>query len=761
MAKRAKTSPAPASASPRDRIPPGPNRPRETKFNQQRFPGSTPTCCNSWGFIVALMVVLSILHAVSGALLLLNTWAVETAGVKYGCWRAEGAAEHPCESACVPVAGAPGVCAVDIEVQWEMRAPVMLMYQLDGFFQGHRKYAKSASMDEFQGDAIDASDREDDCRGYTSNATGPCGLRPSSRFTDRVVLLSPSGAVVPIDRLATTRAWSSKAFAVGFAAAGADANRSAPLPSAYGYNASVAPRLQSSALTDASPAARAARCDYTAPHMQSAETACAVFLEAGYTCETTWWQICGIDHPDGAEYNSNALKMAGCPDSWCSQCATEEPGSGAYASGEVDGASVRAFDASLYMPLLSPMGAAEEEARLVSWMRNSPFATRKALGRINETLAPGTYTFLVRDAYDVSFFRGSKSLILSTAEHGLGGRHTGLGSVALTVAAMCIVFSIWVGAAAFLGPLNKRCDALELEVVAEEEKHLRETQEMHAAMDLLQRTSFESSAGGGGGSDFRGSDFAAEADAEGEAPSELVAHAVAGGVEERKWREEERHIAEEERRQEEEAHEAEVKALREEAEERQRERDERERRRAERRQKREKLKTAGATVAAAERMHRKRGGDHGGGGRHHGAEEGAPAEEGESFADGRRRRGTGGHRRGSSQGEVGGGGERSEGRSHHHRSEGRHRSDSGEGRHRERGDSDPQSHRHRHGSSHGHRRSTEEPRSHRHHRNGGSGGDGRRTDGDGRRTDGNGESRGPSRSNSRHRRTGDDDEVRL
>ena len=37
MAKRAKTSPAPASASPRDCIPPGPNRPRESKFNQQRF----------------------------------------------------------------------------------------------------------------------------------------------------------------------------------------------------------------------------------------------------------------------------------------------------------------------------------------------------------------------------------------------------------------------------------------------------------------------------------------------------------------------------------------------------------------------------------------------------------------------------------------------------------------------------------------------------------------------------------------------------
>ena len=106
----------------------------------------------------------------------------------------------------------------------------------------------------------------------------------------------------------------------------------------------MAPRLQSSALTDASPAARAARCDYTAPHMQSAETACAVFLEAGYTCASTWSEICGIDHPDGAEYNSNTLKMAGCPDSCCSQCATEEPGSGAYASGEVDGASVRAFD---------------------------------------------------------------------------------------------------------------------------------------------------------------------------------------------------------------------------------------------------------------------------------------------------------------------------------------------------------------------------------------------------------------------------------
>ena len=52
--------------------------------------------------------------------------------------------------------------------------------------------------------------------------------------------------------------------------------------------------------------------------MQSAETACAVFLEAGHTCATTWFEACGVDHPLGAEYNRYSLSTAGC-----SQCPCE------------------------------------------------------------------------------------------------------------------------------------------------------------------------------------------------------------------------------------------------------------------------------------------------------------------------------------------------------------------------------------------------------------------------------------------------------
>ena len=382
-----------------------------------------------------------------------------------------------------------------------MRAPVMLMYQLDGFFQGHRKYAKSASMDEFQGDAIDASDREDDCRGYTSNATGPCGLRPSSRFTDRVVLLSPSGAIVPIDRLATTRAWSKasrrrlrrrrrrrqpqRAAAVGVRVQRVGGAAAAVV----GSDGRVARRAR-------------ARCDYTAPHMQSAETACAVFLEAGYTCETTWWTICGIDHPTAPSTTATRSRWRGAP---------TRPARSARRRNRAAARTPAARSTITCAPsthrctcralVADGRGGGGGEARVV----DAQLALRHAEGPRPDQrdLSPGHLHLLVRDAYDVSFFRGSKSLILSTAEHGLGGRHTGLGSVALTVAAMHRLLDLGGRRRRFLGPLNKRCDALELEV-AEEEKHLRETQEMHAAMDLLQRTSFES-AGGGGGSDFRAS----------------------------------------------------------------------------------------------------------------------------------------------------------------------------------------------------------------------------------------------------------------
>ena len=41
--------------------------------------------------------------------------------------------------------------------------------------------------------------------------------------------------------------------------------------------------------------------------------ACQVFKDAGASCSQTWTDMCGGDHPAGAEYNSYTLVM-GCPD---------------------------------------------------------------------------------------------------------------------------------------------------------------------------------------------------------------------------------------------------------------------------------------------------------------------------------------------------------------------------------------------------------------------------------------------------------------
>ena len=57
-------------------------------------------------------------------------------------------------------------------------------------------------------------------------------------------------------------------------------------------------------------------CDLTRYFVDDgAELACSDWLGAGYTCESTWPEVCGGDHPFGALFNDSPLSESGC-----SQC---------------------------------------------------------------------------------------------------------------------------------------------------------------------------------------------------------------------------------------------------------------------------------------------------------------------------------------------------------------------------------------------------------------------------------------------------------
>ena len=53
------------------------------------------------------------------------------------------------------------------------------------------------------------------------------------------------------------------------------------------------------------------------PHLSDPEALCHVWLEAGATCDSTWLEVCGVDHPNGTQFNDWPLSQ-----SRCSQCAT-------------------------------------------------------------------------------------------------------------------------------------------------------------------------------------------------------------------------------------------------------------------------------------------------------------------------------------------------------------------------------------------------------------------------------------------------------
>ncbi|EGR33890.1 ligand-effect modulator 3 LEM3 family protein, putative [Ichthyophthirius multifiliis] len=106
-------------------------------------------------------------------------------------------------------------CTVEFQVPSKLKAPVYVYYELDNFYQNHRKYVKSKNINQLQGEDVSVSQLSDcapiiyysDLRKYraiqqTSNTDGfkdtdianPCGLIAASYFNDTYVLKTNNGS---------------------------------------------------------------------------------------------------------------------------------------------------------------------------------------------------------------------------------------------------------------------------------------------------------------------------------------------------------------------------------------------------------------------------------------------------------------------------------------------------------------------------------------------------------------------------------------
>ena len=95
------------------------------------------------------------------------------------------ATAHPCALAS-PTAVLPKTCTISMTVPADMAPPIYVYYELDNFYQNHRRYVKSRDDNQLRGTAGLTASSLSDCDPMVSNSTSavynPCGLIARSFF---------------------------------------------------------------------------------------------------------------------------------------------------------------------------------------------------------------------------------------------------------------------------------------------------------------------------------------------------------------------------------------------------------------------------------------------------------------------------------------------------------------------------------------------------------------------------------------------------
>jgi hypothetical protein len=165
------------------------NRLKENNFKQQKLSAWRPVPTITSTTIT--FIVFGIVFLILGIVILVYSNQIQEASIEY-------------TNSCPTLTGQI-LCNVTFQINSTMTAPVMVYYQLNNFYQNHRRYVKSKSNSQLAGTIVSASDLSSDCdpittitnlgNNVTINGTilsgdkpaNPCGLIAKSFFTGLLI----------------------------------------------------------------------------------------------------------------------------------------------------------------------------------------------------------------------------------------------------------------------------------------------------------------------------------------------------------------------------------------------------------------------------------------------------------------------------------------------------------------------------------------------------------------------------------------------
>ena len=122
-------------------------------------------------------------------------------------------------------------CVINIEIDSDIQPPIYVYYQLDNFYQNHRRYVKSRSNKQLLGNLLTEEELTDDCSPIVLNRdigrfvsvdkvtplkmdepAFPCGLVAKSLFNDTFSLAKTDGEEVVMTTTADEPAQAVKNF---------------------------------------------------------------------------------------------------------------------------------------------------------------------------------------------------------------------------------------------------------------------------------------------------------------------------------------------------------------------------------------------------------------------------------------------------------------------------------------------------------------------------------------------------------------------
>lgn len=172
------SAPAPAPATENNKS----NKPKYSRFTQQELPACKPILTPKW--VITTYIAIGIIFIPIGLASLFASESVVEIMYRYDedCLPSEYSNDA---LAYIQSTKTNKTCIRKLKVPKRMKSPIYVYYQLDKFYQNHRRYVKSKSEKQLRSTKYE--DDVSDCSPEASTKTGPivpCGLIAWSLFND-------------------------------------------------------------------------------------------------------------------------------------------------------------------------------------------------------------------------------------------------------------------------------------------------------------------------------------------------------------------------------------------------------------------------------------------------------------------------------------------------------------------------------------------------------------------------------------------------